>query len=526
MKPLADLRRYGRFALRLREALRHPITLEAARDTVRRRIAERDDNFLRTVEHAIYRNPRSPYLPLLRRAGLEIGAIRDMVRAEGMEQALQRLRRSGVYVTLDEFKGRAPIVRDGFVLPVTAGDFDNPNLAPDFHGDSGGTTGPGTRVGISLDGLVAGAPHFLLAYEAHGILGVPRALWRGVLPDATGVNLLLRGGALFGQVPVKWFTPFSSRDRTLSGRARLATQVILAIGRLSGVPLPRPERVTLEQAVVLARWAVETSRIHGGCVINCNVSNALRVCLAAREHQLDLQGTTLMGGGEPPTPAKVRQITSTGARWIPTYAFTEAGPAGVGCARPTGGEDVHLLMDVLALIQAPREVAGTGFTVPAFYFTSLLPTANKIMLNAEIGDYGVVENRPCGCRLEDYGLTVHLRQIRSFGKLTSEGMALLERDIVRILEEVLPARFGGSPLDYQIVEEEDTEGFTRLNLLVSPRIPIADDAEVVAAVLEHLVGGPHTMWAQARTVRVRRIEPIVTSRGKMTPLHLAKRTER
>ena len=45
------------------------------------------------------------------------------------------------------------------------------------------------------------------------------------------------------------------------------------------------------------------------------------------------------------------------------------------------------------------------------------------------------------------------------------------------MERVLPARFGGSPLDYQLMEEEDERGFTRLSLLVSPKLRIADESK-------------------------------------------------
>ncbi len=41
------------------------------------------------------------------------------------------------------------------------------------------------------------------------------------------------------------------------------------------------------------------------------------------------------------------------------------------------------------------------------------------------------------------------------------------------------ARFSGTPLDYQLREEEDESGFTRLNLLVSPRVLIPNEAAVV-----------------------------------------------
>lgn len=206
---------------------------------------------------------------------------------------------------------------------------------------------------------------------------------------------------------------------------------------------------------------------------------------------------------------------------MPTYSCTEAGNIGIGCARPAAGVDIHLYKDLHALIQAPRQVAG-GAAVPAFYFTTLFPGAPKILLNAEIGDYGVIESRACGCPLEGYGFTDHVREIRSFGLLTSEGTAVLASEVARVLEEVLPAHFGGSPLDYQMIEEEDAEGFTRLNLLVHPRLHIADEAEVVRTVYRHLTRLHRTRWTEAGTIRVKRAVPVTTARGKFVSVHLAR----
>jgi hypothetical protein len=153
------------------------------------------------------------------------------------------------------------------------------------------------------------------------------------------------------------------------------------------------------------------------------------------------------------------------------------------------------------------------------------------MLNVESDDYGVIEKRSCGCPLETYGYQEHLRHIRSLRKLTGEGVTLVGSEMVHILEEVLPGRFGGSPLDYQLLEEEDEQGFTRLSLMVSPKIEIADEAAVVEAVLEALGQGSvaadltRAIWSQARTLRVKRGEPIWTARGKLMPLHLKRRSE-
>jgi hypothetical protein len=188
--------------------------------------------------------------------------------------------------------------------------------------------------------------------------------------------------------------------------------------------------------------------------------------------------------------------------------------------------DVHFFQDAFALIQSPRQVPGSEMTVPAFNFTSLLPAAPKLMLNVEMDDYGSIEQRACGCPLEAYGFTAHLRHIYSFRKLTGEGVTLVGSEMIRILEEVLPARFGGSPLDYQLLEEEDATGFTRLSLLVSPKVALADEGAVITTVLEALGKGSvaaeaaRAIWQQAQTLRVKRQEPIWTARGKLLPLHL------
>jgi hypothetical protein len=301
----------------------------------------------------------------------------------------------------------------------------------------------------------------------------------------------------------------------------LMTTFIIGVGRLSGAKLPWPEQIGLDEGGAVARWASEAAAEHGACLIRANASMSMRIAIAAKEAGLSLKGVTLMGGGEPPTPAKVSQITATGAKWIPTYSFTEGGSVALGCANPSGVDDVHLFKDLFAMIQAPQHVPGTGHDVPAFYFSNLEPSAPKILLNAEVGDYGIVESRSCGCPLEACGYTEHLRQIRSFGLIVSEGMTWVVNDMIKVIEEVLPARFGGTPLDYQMVEEEDASGFTRLTVIVSPKITLADESDVVRTVIDNIGGSARNIWAQAGTIRVRRAEPTISARGKFTPLHLA-----
>jgi hypothetical protein len=525
---VGDLKMYGRFMASLPGFLRHPVSADQARVIVQRRLAERETNFLRLVERGIFGHPRSPYLPLLKAAGSEPGDIRAMLRTRGLEATLGALREAGVYVTFEEFKGREPIVRGGLTIPVRPQDFNNPHLRPAYQVESGGSTGAGTRVDTDLDHIADEAAYQSLTLDAHGVRGVPTALWRGVMPDSSGVNNLLRLAGC-GVVADRWFSQLSARELRSSLKYRLATHGTVLIGRLAGIALPRPQVVGLDEAIVVARWAADSLRAHGACLVLTVVSRAVRVCVAAEAAGIDLTGATFWVGGEPPTPAKMKAIAQTGARYFSTYSFAEAGRVGVGCAHPVDPTDVHFLTDSFALVQHPRRVPGAEITVPAFHFTTLLPAAPKVLLNVEIDDYGTLEERACGCPLEAVGLTTHLREVRSFRKLTGEGVTVPGSEMIRILEEVLPARFGGTPLDYQFMEEEDPGGLTRLSLIVSPRVAIADEASVIAAVLEALGRGSSAadqarlIWSQAGALRVKRMEPIATARGKLMPLHLASR---
>jgi hypothetical protein len=524
---MTDVKEYARLAWGLRGFLHQRITLEEAEAIVRRRIAERAENFLRVIERGIFGYPQSPYLPLLKLARCELGDIQNMVRANGLEDTLRALREAGVHVTFEEFKGREPIVRDGQVIPAEPRDFDNPYLGPHYYGGSSGTTGPSTRVAMVLDHLTATNPNVMLAFEAYGLLHVPTAVWLSILPNSSGVGTVLRLANL-GQVPKKWFSPLVASDLRPSLKSRLATQYIVAMGRLLGIRIPGPEPLTLDRAGVLAHWMADTLKAYGVCLLMTQVSKALRICIAAQEEGLDLTGAAILAGGEPPTPAKVQTMTDVGARWLVGYWLTELGILGLGCLNPADLNDIHLFRDCVALIQYRREVSGSGITVDAFHFTSLLPTAPKLMLNVESDDYGLVETRSCGCPLDSFGFTEHVRHIRSFRKLSGEGVTLVGSEMLHILEEVLPARFGGSPLDYQLLEEEDEQGFTRLSLLISPKVNIDNEDEVILTVLEALGEGSvaadfaRAIWSQAGTLRVKRMEPVWTAQGKLMPLHLAR----
>jgi hypothetical protein len=95
-----------------------------------------------------------------------------------------------------------------------------------------------------------------------------------------------------------------------------------------------------------------------------------------------------------------------------------------------------------------------------------------------------------------------------------------------VLEEVLPARFGGVPTDYQLVEEEGDEGRPRLRLLVHPALGPLDPAAVAAAFLDGIGRGAGVerlmglVWREAGLLEVERRPPHATASGKIQHLHV------
>jgi len=138
-----------------------------------------------------------------------------------------------------------------------------------------------------------------------------------------------------------------------------------------------------------------------------------------------------------------------------------------------------------------------------------------------------METKSCDCLFGKLGFNTHLSHIKSFAKLTGSGMALIGTDLVRTLEEVLPAKYGGAATDYQLLEEEDSQGQTHLSLIISPTVGTVDEDEVIATVLRELRRVPHPgkltagVWSAAKILRVKRMQPI-SNMGKVMTLHLMK----
>jgi hypothetical protein len=178
------------------------------------------------------------------------------------------------------------------------------------------------------------------------------------------------------------------------------------------------------------------------------------------------------------------------------------------------------------LIQAGDEGPAIGVPGEALFLTTLLRTHPFVFLNVSMGDQASLGSRPCGCPLEAAGWTRHACHIRSFEKLTGAGMTFLDTDIIRVLEEVLPAKFGGSATDYQLVEEEGEDGSPVLTLLIRPDVGPIAEAEAAKEFITSLSqgDGPEKVmamaWQEAGLLRIERRAPIPTSSGKILHLFL------
>jgi hypothetical protein len=161
----------------------------------------------------------------------------------------------------------------------------------------------------------------------------------------------------------------------------------------------------------------------------------------------------------------------------------------------------------------------------ALLISSIRPSTAFVLLNVAMGDQAVVSERACGCPYQELGWTTHLHDIRSFEKLTAAGMTFLDTDVIRVLEEVLPERFGGIPSDYQLVEEEGPDGAPRIRLLVHPRVgPLRPElvAQTFLAAIGRGSGAERIMslvWQDAELLRVERRPPVATETGKVLHLH-------
>ena len=378
---LDEVRMFLRYAGGLREYLRFPLSLEESYRVVEEQYRRREQSFLLLLERSIFQNPRSPYLALLRRAGITRPDVAKLVQAVGLESTLERLYDAGVYVALDEFQGRKPIVRSGLELSVRPKDFDNPCLRKHFEGSTGGSRGVPRRLVIDLDLLAYDAACQYLFLEGFGLTNRLMALWRPLPPYVSGIKKPLLQ-AKIRKPMLRWFTQDRLEYSPRMLKYAAFTWYTILAGRLSGVSMPALEYVPLARANRVAHWLAMQREAGRPACLDTLVGCAVRVCQTAKESGLNIAGSFFRLGSEPYTPAKARVLQESGVHAACFYAMAETGPVGVPCAEPEAVDDVHLLGGKMALIQRNKLIRSGPAVVNAFHFTTLLPSTPKVMLSS------------------------------------------------------------------------------------------------------------------------------------------------
>jgi len=265
-------------------------------------------------------------------------------------------------------------------------------------------------------------------------------------------------------------------------------------------------------------------------LVSCYATLGARIGRAAVDAGIDLRGARFTLGGEPVTEARLAAIEAAGASASTLFGCTEAGGVvAYGClARRSPGE-MHFLHDLRAVIQPGADGAAAGLPRRALLLTSLRPSSPLVLINASVGDEADFGPRPCGCPLEAEGWTTHIEDLRSFEKLTIGGMCLADADLGRLVDEILPGRFGGGPGDWQLVETEADDGSPRLSVVASPSLGPLPPEAVTDALLAWIGRGggveriTSILYRDGGFVRLERRAPFLTASGKVGHLHLLQR---
>lgn len=510
-----------RFGLSLLDGFSHPYTAGESQDLLHQGIKERAKNFLSLCEREIFYHPENPYFLLFHSAGTTLDRLKSLVEDRGLEPALSQLAADGIYLDIEEFKGKKPVVRGGLHFSL-----DNSLLdlaeGPAVPLESSGSSGRKMKTPIGLDGLRLQASFLPFLIEASGLADLPVILYYP-MPSTPGVVHML-AFTLAGRPPAAFFshTPGSLLVRSGVGR-KLAALVVAA--RLRGVKLPLPQFADVRHPKSLVNWLVENCA--GGACVATFPGSALHLIGAARILKVKLPHLVFILGGEPTTKRKRAELEADGHRVIPWFGTVELGRIAIGCLSPSVSDDMHLLSDRFAAVKRKSLGGSRAVTIEPFLFTSLSPAAHKLLINVETGDSGTLESRRCGCPCDRIGFDTHLHSIESFEKLNMEGMTFDAAALAELVEETLPAACGGTSADFQFAEEEGEDGLTRLVVSVNPSVEVKEE-HLKELVLEALYATKPTLTRmtevirRAETIVVRREYPRPTSSGKVNPLRREK----
>ena len=117
------MKKYLRFLFGTAKYLKSRIepyeAIDSAKKILQDRIIHREENFLNLIEKGVFNYSESPYLKLLSIRKINFPDIKKWVGKDGIENTLSKLLSDGVYFTVDEFKGKSTVNRNGLKFQCT-----------------------------------------------------------------------------------------------------------------------------------------------------------------------------------------------------------------------------------------------------------------------------------------------------------------------------------------------------------------------------------------------------------------------
>jgi len=273
----AEIIRYSRMAFGISELARTPAIPNPA-ENLRHNLENRDTNFLNLVSRTIYANPQSPYCKMLFKAQCEYSDLERGIHRDGLEPTLERLQRAGVYLTHDEFKGKAPIIRDGELIETGAHSYDNPLISAKIEARTGGSRSAGTRTPHSVRSQLHWEQYQAVLAHELGIEHDPFVALLPILPSVTGLMVSLRGRQYNWQVE-KWYAAAGNlRD---SWHCRALTRGMIAMGKLAGANCRFPTYLPENDFTPVAEFVAAKKAAGERCCVGGFVSCAVRVAAVA-----------------------------------------------------------------------------------------------------------------------------------------------------------------------------------------------------------------------------------------------------
>jgi hypothetical protein len=320
----------------LRRLVRDPVTLEEARQVVTSELARRNDRFLAQLDILVWPYAHSPTRRLLEIAGYERGDVVSLVRRDGLEPVLERLRDDGVYVSYEEYQGSQPLRRGSTTISVRREDFFNPVVRADYMASTSGSRSAGTAMEVSFAYQRRKATTRRLQMEAYDIRPGGIAIWLPVLPSAAGFSAVMVYAAA-GNNPARWFSQIPVDVGGIAMHKRLVNRSFPTLAALTRPRLPSPQHVPSSQPSAVVDWLAGQLGAAGRVAVQGYASSLTAVAHDAMQRGLDLTGVVAIASGEPITTGKLRVMRSAGMTPAPAYAFTpeEASAPLVRTARTT-----------------------------------------------------------------------------------------------------------------------------------------------------------------------------------------------